>query len=150
MTEYQLHPTLRQDTFRIDQTLIADILLVNQALVPWVLIVPNKAYYDSVLQIPETDYQDMMGLVRGVAEVMQSVWHFDKINMASIGNIVPQIHFHVVGRFENDVCFPKPVWGNMPESPYHPLEQQEIVQNLQEKFSLHPKISCFLKQSVDA
>jgi diadenosine tetraphosphate (Ap4A) HIT family hydrolase len=117
MSRLTIHPTLQRDCFVLGRLPACHVLLHNNASIPWLILVP------------ETSETDLFGLEESlrcrvfaecglVAEVVRSLFRVQRINFAQIGNIVPQLHLHVVGRSEGDGCWPAPVWGN----PYPPVE----------------------------
>jgi len=110
-----LHPQLERDTRRLGSFEHSVVLLHRNAAVPWLILVPDT---------PETDFlaldlQLRTGLLEEaghVAEFIRSHFGSVKINFAAIGNLVPQLHLHVVGRSPDDCCWPNPVWGHLVES----------------------------------
>lgn len=79
---------------------------------PWVILVPMKNSIVEITDFDKEDYNLFNTEVKEVAKVMQDLYSPDKLNIATIGNIVPQLHMHIIARFKNDKLFPKTVWGS--------------------------------------
>lgn len=107
-----IHPQLQEDCHVLGASGNGTILLHRNALVPWLLIVP-AAETDDLCMLESTAYHQLMSEVRTMASFIKSHFKCERINIASIGNIVPQLHIHIVGRQQEDACWPLPVWGNL-------------------------------------
>lgn len=90
----------------------SDLLLHRNASVPWFILVPETRMND-FLDLPEEHRSAVLADCAAVSEFIKNVLGYPKVNFAGIGNVVPQMHLHVVGRFEEDPCWPSPVWGNL-------------------------------------
>jgi diadenosine tetraphosphate (Ap4A) HIT family hydrolase len=125
MTTFELHAQLARDAFVLGDLPLSRVLLMNDALYPWVVLVPRRP---NVREIYELDDADQIALVREsslVARTLAHAFHADKINVAALGNVVPQLHVHHVARFRNDPAWPAPVWGRVPPRAY---EENELVE----------------------
>jgi len=110
-TMFKLHQKLSEDTICIGQLPLCKILLMNNELFPWIILVPKHADITEIHQLNETDRKNLIEEVSRISEVLQEVYSPDKINIGALGNIVPQLHIHIIARFKNDVAWPDPVWG---------------------------------------
>lgn len=90
-----------------------EVLLNRNAALPWFVLVPDTRLPD-VLDLPAEHREAVLNDCAAVSEFIKHVLGFAKVNFAGLGNVVPQMHLHVIGRFEGDPCWPRPVWGNLP------------------------------------
>lgn len=119
---FQLHPRLRQDTLAIGETVSSLLLLMNDSQYPWLILVPKHHEVTEIYQLDPIDRQLLMTESCAVAECLVELYSPDKLNIAAIGNLVPQLHIHHVARYSNDPAWPAPIWGKLPALPYS--EQQ--------------------------
>ncbi|SEA25863.1 Diadenosine tetraphosphate (Ap4A) hydrolase [Desulfuromusa kysingii] len=120
---FELDQRLRQDTIDCGSFPLSRLLLMNDCSYPWFILVPQRENLREFYHLEEADRQQLW-----VESIQLSLWmdqyfHFDKLNVAELGNIVSQLHLHHVGRRKSDPAWPGPVWGHRPAVPY---PQQEI------------------------
>ena len=108
---YQLHPRLQQDTVYLGQLTLCDVLLMNDARYPWVILVPRREDITETYQLNENDQQQLMTESVFVAKQLSSLVGADKMNIAALGNVVSQLHIHHVARYQTDEAWPAPIWG---------------------------------------
>jgi diadenosine tetraphosphate (Ap4A) HIT family hydrolase len=137
-----------EQTFTISEQLVADthklgvfdcshVLLHRNAIVPWIILVPICTETE-FLQLPTLLRDKLVAESAKIGEFIQAHFGSTKINFAAIGNIVPQLHLHIVGRDRGDICWPAPIWGNLSESKtYTDLEIQSVVDGLKARCDLH-------------
>ena len=115
VTKFQLHPQLVADCHAIGRFDLCHVLLHKNASVPWFILVPET---DAADLLDLADAQRALAIKEAalVSEFLKTTLGFSKVNFASIGNVVPQLHLHVVGRKASDPCWPAPVWGNLHET----------------------------------
>lgn len=107
------------------------VLLHRNAAVPWLILVPETEAED-LLELPQLQRHAVMDEAAAAGEFIQQYWGLRKINFAQLGNVVPQMHLHVIGRSPADPCWPRPIWGNLPETKaYSSDEVQTIAARLQ-------------------
>jgi diadenosine tetraphosphate (Ap4A) HIT family hydrolase len=116
MSPFEIHPQLLHDCHRLGQLRLCHVLLYKNATVPWLILVPETASTDDLLDLPEHVRNLAMDEAAIAARFIKNEFGVSKINFAAIGNVVPQLHLHVVGRRANDPCWPAPVWGNLVEA----------------------------------
>ncbi len=137
MTEVQgfdLHPRLRAGGFVLGQQQGCWILLKDQAMFPWLLVVPEVGEgIEDLHQLEEVRYREVLGLVRVVSAFVSGHFRPEKLNVACIGNQVRQMHIHVVGRSSQDPAWPGTVWAFEGKQPYAP-EQVEGIREAWLKF----------------
>ncbi len=109
-TPFTLDERLARDCHRLASLPLSELLLMNNALVPWFILVP-RVEVSELHELPPPRQQDLLGEINLVCRFVQHDFTPDKLNVAAIGNIVRQLHVHVVGRRVNDICWPGVVWG---------------------------------------
>jgi len=110
MTDFRLDPRLARDCFVLGDLGSSLLLLLNNALVPWFIVVPRVAV--SELHDLEAAHREaLLAQVDAVSRFVKGAFPVDKLNVAAIGNVVSQLHVHVVGRRRDDFCWPGVVWG---------------------------------------
>lgn len=110
MQKFQLNPTLNKDCIILGTLQNSLILLLNNKLYPWFIIVP-KTSIEQIDLLDETTHLELLKQSSLLAKFIRNNYSIDKINVASIGNMVPQIHIHVIGRSKSDASWPGVVWG---------------------------------------
>jgi diadenosine tetraphosphate (Ap4A) HIT family hydrolase len=122
----KLHPRLSQDTFELGSFPLCRVLLMNDANWPWFILVPDR---DGITEIHQLDPVDQWQLMREssfLAERLAARFRADKLNIAALGNVVPQLHVHHIVRHRADPAWPAPVWGRLAPRPYGERELQEM------------------------
>ena len=109
-----IHPQLLLDAHFIGTLPTCAVLLHKNAVVPWFVLVPETEIVD-LLDLPQEILMAVMEEAALISAFVKQTFGCGKINFASIGNIVPQLHLHIVGRKPDDPCWPAPVWGNLAE-----------------------------------
>ncbi|MGB5147391.1 MAG: HIT family protein [Porticoccaceae bacterium] len=109
---FTLHRQLAEDCHVLGETATALVLLHRNATVPWLILVPRTTHGE-FLELPDALRASLLDDCARLARYIQSRHGAEKINFASIGNLVPQLHLHVVGRHASDACWPLPVWGHL-------------------------------------
>lgn len=138
MSGFRIHPRLLEDAHRLGRLGGCHLLLHRNAAVPWFILVP-EAEEESLLALPAPVRDAVMTDAAEIARFVTDGLGWPRINVAAIGNVVPQLHVHVIGRRPGDACWPAPVWGNLPRTPPYPSAQvAAIVQALAEGHGLAP------------
>lgn len=115
---FKLHEKLVQSTTPLGQFKLCLVLLHNDANYPWVVLVPKRENVREIHHLSEADQAQLIRESSHLSEVMTSIFAPETMNIAALGNLVPQLHLHHVARFENDACWPKAVWGTTEFVPY--------------------------------
>ena len=137
MTEtWTLHPQLERDTASIGDLPLSRVLIINDANFPWLLLVPRRPLVVELIDLDDVEQAQLMTEVTRVARALRTVTHCDKLNIAALGNVVPQLHVHVIARFRSDAAWPKPVWGAAAPRPYDREELHNFGQPLRKKIWL--------------
>lgn len=108
---FALDPRLAADTHAIGALPFSELLLMDDARFPWLILVPRIAGARELIDLDEGDQRLLLGEIDRVARVLDELLHPDKLNIAALGNVVPQLHVHVIARFTGDAAWPNPVWG---------------------------------------
>jgi len=115
---FSLHPRLAADCIVIGDFALSTVLLMNDSRYPWCILVPRRADAREIYQLNPIDRQQLLDESCLLAETMTRLYQPDKLNIAAIGNLVPQLHVHHVARFQTDAAWPAPVWGKLPALAY--------------------------------
>ncbi|MGO1872026.1 MAG: HIT domain-containing protein [Halomonas sp.] len=118
MNDFTLDERLASDTFPVADLPLCRVLLMNDARYPWVILVPRHPAISEILELPAADQQQLWREATQLGEAMKVAMGGDKLNIASLGNVVSQLHVHVVIRQHGDATWPAPVWGNGTPEPY--------------------------------
>lgn len=117
---FELHPQLRADTVPVGRLRLCTLLLMNDANYPWFILVPERPDVSEIHQLGEADQQLLMSESSTVSRALATAFAADKMNIAALGNVVPQLHLHHIVRYRSDPAWPAPVWGRLPARPYEP------------------------------
>ena len=112
MERDRIHPQLLADCHHLGSLPASVVLLHRNATLPWFILVPDTRIND-VLDLPDHLRDEVMAECAAVSAFIKQVLGFDKVNFAGLGNVVPQMHLHIIGRREDDPCWPRPVWDNL-------------------------------------
>lgn len=116
---FTLHPQLETDTYLVGDLPVCRILLNKQfSQFPWLIMVPRRTGCKDLTDLDEIDYLPVMEEMRYVHDKLKEITQCDKMNVAALGNMVPQLHIHVIARFKTDEAWPGPVWGKGEPTPY--------------------------------
>jgi diadenosine tetraphosphate (Ap4A) HIT family hydrolase len=106
------------------------LLLMQDANYPWFILVPDRENITEIFQLDEDDQQQLVAESSRLSMLVSEQFNTDKINVAALGNIVPQLHIHVIARSQNDPAWPAPVWGRHPPRPYTDEETRRVISKL--------------------
>ena len=115
MTPQDIHPQLQQDCYYLGELASCAVLLHRNASLPWFILVPDTELTD-VLDLPQEHRDAVLADCALVSGFLKQVLGFAKVNFAGLGNVVPQMHLHIIARAVDDPCWPQPVWGNLEQS----------------------------------
>src|SRR5215203_1805505 len=107
-----LHPTLARDTVEVARLRLCRVLLMKDCRFPWLILVPEREGVREIHELSPADRAELIEEIAQVSEVLKRLFHPDKLNVGALGNVVPQLHVHVVARFATDPAWPGPVWGS--------------------------------------
>jgi len=121
----KLHPQLAADCYLLGTVKTSVLLLHKNALIPWFILVPDTDK-NEVYKLSAEQQQSIQLEINTLAAFTEAYFNSDKLNIASIGNIVPQLHIHIISRKITDFCWPSPIWGSTEFSEYTPQQLQAI------------------------
>ncbi len=127
----KIHHQLQQDCVTVGRFSLCHLLLAKDANYPWFVLVPDRDGVSEIFHLSPQDQQQLMVESSQLAEVLADKFQADKINIAALGNMVPQLHVHHVVRYCNDAAWPAPIWGAVPARPYTEDELSERVSEAQ-------------------
>lgn len=133
---FKLAEPLQNDTLFVGELPLCQVLLMNDAQYPWVILVPKRADKVELLDLTDEDYLQYCLESKQVCQAMQDIFQPDKLNVAAIGNVVSQLHIHHVARFTSDATWPAPVWGRLPARAYDNSVQQAYIAKLRTSLNL--------------
>lgn len=138
MDPSQIHPQLLADCHLLGSLPATEVLLHRNAAVPWFILVPDTLLAD-LLDLPEHHREEVVAECAAISDFIKQVLGYGKVNFAGLGNLVPQMHLHIVGRREDDPCWPRPVWGNLPDGgAYTPQQLADLRGDLAKMTGLVP------------
>ena len=129
---WALHPQLAQDTFVVGDLPLARVLLAKGANYPWLILVPRLPGLVELIDLEENAQVQLLGEIAAAARSLKVLTECDKLNIAALGNQVPQLHVHVIARRRSDVAWPKPVWGIKPPLAYSEGQQAALLNSLRQ------------------
>ena len=115
---FKLHPRLQQDCIGLGRFELCQLLLMNDSQYPWFILVPEIADIKEIYQLSKTNRQLLAEESNYLSENLAQLYTPDKLNIAAIGNLVPQLHIHHIARYQTDIAWPAPVWGQFNAIPY--------------------------------
>ena len=118
--DFVLDPRLAGDTHRVGDLELSRVLLMDDARFPWLILVPRRANPRELIDLDSGDQQRLLAEIDRCARVLGTLEKPDKLNVAALGNVVAQLHVHVIARRANDAAWPRPVWGFGERAPYAP------------------------------
>jgi diadenosine tetraphosphate (Ap4A) HIT family hydrolase len=124
---FELHPRIAADTVPLGDLMICRVLMMNDARYPWLMLVPRRPNLTELFELAVTERAILMEEIATVSIALKELTQCRKLNIATLGNVVSQLHVHVVARFEDDGAWPDPVWGNGRPQPYLPEKAQEFA-----------------------
>lgn len=127
MQMFELHAQLAKDCTVIGDLLLSRLLLMNDASYPWFVLVPMRQDKREWYELEGEDQQQLLREANVLAKFLQEKTGARKMNIGALGNMVPQLHVHVIARFESDAAWPAPVWGKAPAVPYDEKNLAAIV-----------------------
>jgi diadenosine tetraphosphate (Ap4A) HIT family hydrolase len=126
---WHLHPQLANDTHPVASWPLCEVRLMDDANHPWLILVPRV---ENATEVTDLDADQQQSLMREIDRAARTLGVFrpQKLNVAALGNLVPQLHVHVIARYEQDIAWPRPVWGMAAAKPYGPEALVERIRVL--------------------
>ena len=133
---WALDSMLDRDAAMIGDMPLCRVLLINDANYPWLLLVPRRRNIVEISDLDFIEQAQLTGEISHAARLLKEHTGCDKINIAALGNVVPQFHVHVIARSRGDAAWPKPVWGVAPARTYEEAELQKLLTTLRPRLTL--------------
>jgi diadenosine tetraphosphate (Ap4A) HIT family hydrolase len=130
MNKFKLDKKLANDCFFIDNLHLSQLLLMNDSNYLWLILVPRKNNVTEIIDLAFSEQQILLKEINLISHIIKNDFTYHKLNIAALGNVVKQLHIHIIGRQENDVSYPKPIWGNAPTKPYTADKSQQIIDSI--------------------
>ena len=127
MARFTLDPRLETDTVYVTDLALCRVLLMNDSRYPWLILVPMQDGLREFHDLPQEDQSQLMTEITLTTGALQKLHQPDKLNVGALGNIVNQLHIHVLGRFDGDAAWPGPVWGVGAAAPYEDDEIDNLI-----------------------
>jgi len=134
---WSLHPQLAKDTVPLGDLALSRVLLVADANYPWLILVPRLPALVELIDLEENAQVQLLSEVAAAARALKNITECEKLNIAALGNQVPQFHVHIIGRRHSDAAWPKPVWGAAAPTAYDPAVCDGFINALRR--ALHAK-----------
>jgi diadenosine tetraphosphate (Ap4A) HIT family hydrolase len=129
---WALHPQLETDTVLVGELALSRLLLAKDANYPWLILVPRRGGASEIIDLDEGGQAELTREIDLVCRALKAVTPCDKLNVAALGNMVPQLHIHVIARRRGDPAWPKPIWGVVPAREYEPAVRDRLVAALRD------------------
>jgi diadenosine tetraphosphate (Ap4A) HIT family hydrolase len=130
MKTWHLHPQLANDTVPVIELALCETRLMDDANHPWLVLVPRVVDAVELLDLDPRQRGQLASEIDAASRVLKALFKPHKLNIAALGNLVPQLHVHVIARYTDDIAWPRPVWGAANARPYAPEELIERVNAL--------------------
>jgi diadenosine tetraphosphate (Ap4A) HIT family hydrolase len=135
---FTLDPQLARDTMPVGDLPLSRVLLINDANYPWLLLVPRRRGAIEIIDLATSDRAQLMTEISHAARTLKELSGCDKINIAALGNVVAQLHVHVIARSRGDAAWPKPVWGAAPAKAYDKAQTGRVIDALRQQLTVSP------------
>lgn len=129
-----MDPRLESDSTYITNLPLCQVRLHHNAAFPWIILIPHQENLVEIVNLSPSDQILLMGEISLGSQVMRQLFQPHKLNIANLGNIVSQLHIHVVARYETDKAWPGPIWNSGVNEVYDPLVKNDLIRNLQKSF----------------
>ncbi|AWK85617.1 HIT domain-containing protein [Azospirillum thermophilum] len=127
---FRLHERLAADTVPVTDLGLCRVLLMDNRVWPWLILVPMRPGLTEIHRLPAAERATLIEEIARASEAVERLFSPDKLNVGALGNMVPQLHVHVIGRTRGDPAWPGPVWGSGHAAPYDPAERDALAGQL--------------------
>lgn len=134
--DFVLDPRLAGDTHRLGDLELSRVLLMDDARFPWLILVPRRANLRELIDLDPAAQQRLLAEINRCALALQSHFVPDKLNIAALGNVVAQLHVHIIARHTHDAAWPRPVWGFGERTAYAPDARDARVDALRKTLGI--------------
>ena len=127
MNAWHLHPQLADDTAPVIELPLCEVRLMDDANHPWLVLVPRVADIVELIELDPAQRAQLTTEIDAACHALKALFKPDRLNVAALGNLGPQLHVHVIARYKTDIAWPRPVWGAADARPYAP---EELIQRV--------------------
>lgn len=131
-----LDPRLAADSHPVARLALCELRLMDDAHYPWLVLVPRVPGARELIDLDGDARRQLTDEIDRAARLLRDCFRPDKLNVAALGNLVPQLHVHVIARFRDDPAWPAPVWGRVPARPYDPDALADRITQLRHALDL--------------
>ena len=135
---FVLHAQLAADTLLVGDLDLCRVLLMNDSQYPWFILVPRRAEIHEIMELNDMDRTQLWSESDWLSRELMRQFKPDKLNMAALGNMVPQLHLHHIARFKTDAAWPAPVWGKFKPEAYTTAAAEHSIQQLRQTLKIKP------------
>jgi diadenosine tetraphosphate (Ap4A) HIT family hydrolase len=128
-TDFELDPQLDNDSLFLTDWPLCRVLRMNDRAYPWLILVPRRTAKREIIDLSSADQALLLGEIGRACKAIKQVLKPEKLNVAALGNVTPQLHVHVIGRFTSDPAWPRPIWGVQKPLPFDSDDAEvEVIQ----------------------
>lgn len=127
---FQLAAEFERDSLWLADWPLCQLRVQNDANYPWFILIPRRVSMVEIIDLTEQDREQLWRESAHLSVFLKAEFQAKKLNVAALGNMVPQLHLHHIARYEHDIAWPAPVWGKAPAQPYTETEWQQLKQKL--------------------
>lgn len=127
---WTLDPQLARDTLAVGDLALSRLLLNQDANYPWLILVPRRPAASEIIDLDAGDRARLLDEISQVSQALKTITACYKLNVAALGNVVAQLHVHIIARFKSDAAWPQPVWGKIPSKDYNPADRDRLCRAL--------------------
>ena len=138
LADWELDPLLERDTTPVGDMPLSRVLLIKDATYPWLLLVPRRHLAIEITDLDMIEQTQLMSEIAHASRVLKAHTGCNKINVAALGNVVSQLHVHIIARSRGDAAWPRPVWNVVPPKNYEPDARDKLVATLRQRLTLKP------------
>jgi diadenosine tetraphosphate (Ap4A) HIT family hydrolase len=138
LADWELDPLLERDTAPVGDMPLSRVLLIKDATYPWLLLVPRRHLAVEITDLNMIEQAQLMSEIAHAGRVLKAHTDCDKINVAALGNVVSQLHVHVIARSRGDAAWPRPVWNAAPPRDYDNDALDKLLVTLRQQLTLTP------------
>jgi diadenosine tetraphosphate (Ap4A) HIT family hydrolase len=132
---FKLHSRLAQDTIPVITLSLCQALLMNDSRFPWLILVPQAPDLREFHNLSSRKQSQLMTEITSAARVLENLYSPEKLNIGALGNIVEQLHIHIIARNQSDEAWPRPVWGHGTAIPYTEIEFLRVCDEIKLAFN---------------
>jgi diadenosine tetraphosphate (Ap4A) HIT family hydrolase len=138
LADWELDPLLERDTTPVGDMPLSRVLLIKDSTYPWLLLVPRRHLAVEITDLDMIEQAQLMSEIAHASHTLKALTGCDKINVAALGNVVSQLHVHIIARSRGDAAWPRPVWNAVPPRDYDKAALDKLLAALRQRLTLTP------------